>query len=33
MCRLSATACLVKSPSRQQRAIVGLLSRLATVGR
>ncbi|MFR9799615.1 transposase family protein [Streptomyces sp. MS06] len=31
MCRQSATVCLIKSPSRQHRAIAGLPSRLATL--
>jgi predicted transposase YbfD/YdcC len=31
MCRQSATVCLIKSPSRQQRAIADLPSRLATL--
>jgi predicted transposase YbfD/YdcC len=31
MCRQSATVCLIKSPSRQHRAIAGLAERLATL--
>ncbi|MEU3756619.1 transposase family protein [Streptomyces olivoreticuli] len=31
MCRKSATVCLIKSPSRQHRAIADLAGRLATL--